>query len=193
MPPSPFQALLGDDFAVLPEPVRRLHSLAADVVTEGKADITSPRGFLPWLICKVSGLPAPGRNVSVTVAFQVDGQGGEFWRRRFAGRRYQSEFLAGTARHAGLLRERFFPYVFFHKLTATPAGLRWELVRWRLLFLPLPRWLMPVAVCFESGDGDNFVFDIDAAFRIIGPIVHYRGWLRIRAADGVEPAGPGAA
>src|SRR5436190_503851 len=72
MPPSPFQALLGEDFAVLPESVRRLHGLAADVVTEGKADITSPRGFLPWLICWVSGLPAPGRNVPVTVAFQVD-------------------------------------------------------------------------------------------------------------------------
>jgi hypothetical protein len=60
------------------------------------------------------------------------------------------------------------------------------------LFLPLPRWLMPVAVCFESADGDNFVFDIDAAFRVIGPVVHYRGWLRARAADGVEPTGPGA-
>ncbi len=36
---------------------------------------------------------------------------------------------------------------------------------------------MPVAVCFASGDGDNFVVDIDAAFHIIGPVVHYRGWL----------------
>ena len=44
MPPSPFQALLGDDFAMLPEPVRRLHSLAADVVTEGNADIKA--GFI---------------------------------------------------------------------------------------------------------------------------------------------------
>src|SRR6266851_609207 len=109
--PSPFQALLGDDFAMLPEPVRRLHSLAADIVTEGRADITSPRGFLPWLTCKVSGLPAPGRNVPVTVAFQVDGHGGEFWQRRFAERRYKSAFSVGTGRHAGLLCERFFPFV----------------------------------------------------------------------------------
>jgi hypothetical protein len=90
----------------------------------------------------------------------------------------------GTGRHAGLLCERFFPYVFFHTLTATPEGLRWDLVRWRLLFLPLPRRLMPVAVCFESGDGDNFVFDIDAAFRIVGPVVHYRGWLLPKAEEG---------
>jgi len=177
MPPSPFQQLLGDSFAMLPEPVRRLHGLSADAMTEGRADITSPRGFLPWLICKLSGLPAPGRDVPVTVEFHVDGRGGEFWRRRFAARRYQSGFSAGTGRYAGLLCERFFPYVFFHKLTPSDKGLRWDLVHWRLLFLPLPRRLMPIAVCFESGDDDRFVFDIDAAFRVIGPVVHYRGWL----------------
>jgi hypothetical protein len=61
------------------------------------------------LICKLAGFPAPGRDVPVTVAFHTDGQGGEFWRRRFAGRRYASGFAAGTGRRAGLLRERFFP------------------------------------------------------------------------------------
>lgn len=177
MPPSPFEQLLGPDFALLPEPVRRFHSFAADTDTEGRSDITSPRGFLPWLVCKVSGLPAPGRDVPVTVAFDIHPDGSQFWRRRFASRRYQSGFTAGTGRYAGLLCERFFPYVFFHKLTASADGLRWDLVRWKLLFLPLPRWLMPIAVCFESGEGDHFVFDIDAAFRIVGPVVHYHGWL----------------
>jgi len=43
---------------------------------------------------------------------------------------------------------------------------------------------MPVAVCFESADGDNFVFDIDAAFRLIGPVVHYRGWLLPKSEEG---------
>jgi hypothetical protein len=177
MPPSPFEQLLGPDFALLPEPVRRFHSFAADTMSEGRADTTSPRGFLPWLVCKVSGLPAPGRDVPVTVAFDIHPDGSQFWRRRFASRRYQSGFTPGTGRYAGLLSERFFPYVFFHKLTASADGLRWELVRWKLLFLPLPRWLMPIAVCFESGEGDHFVFDIDAAFRIVGPVVHYHGWL----------------
>jgi hypothetical protein len=177
MTPAPFVKLLGADFAILPEPVRRLHSLTADLVTEGMAEITSPRGLLPWLICKISGLPAAGREVPVTVVFHIDGLGSEFWRRDFLGRRYQSSFSVGMRRHVGLLCERFFPYVFFHKLTATSGGLRWDLVRWRLLFIPLPRWLMPITVCFESGDGDKFVFDINVAFPIIGPIVHYRGWL----------------
>jgi len=184
MPPSPFQELLGDEFGRLPEPVRRIHSLAADVVTQGRADITAAKGLLPWLICRVSGLPAPGRDVPVTVAFHIYAMGGEFWRRRFAGRRYASGFSVGSGRRAGLLCERFFPYVFFHRLTPSAEGLRWDLVAWRLLWLPLPCWLMPIAVCFESGESDRFVFDIDAAFRIIGPVIHYRGWLLPQAKEG---------
>jgi len=177
MMPSPFQQLLGPDFAILPEPVRRLHGLAADAMTEGRADIVAATGFWPRLICKLSGLPAPGRDVPVTVAFHTDGAGGEFWRRSFAGRRYQSDFCAGSGRRAGLLCERFFPFVFFHRLTPSVQGLRWDLVAWRLLWLPLPRWLMPPTVCFESADGDRFGFDIDVRFPMIGQLVHYRGWL----------------
>jgi hypothetical protein len=169
--------LLGPDFAVLPEPVRRLHGLTADAKTAGRADITAAQGFWPWLICKLSGLPAPGRDVPVTVDFHADGRGGEFWRRSFAGRRYASSFAIGRGRHAGLLCERFFPFVFFHRLTPSAEGLRWELMAWRLLWLPLPRRLMPPTVCFESGDGDRFVFDIDVKFPIVGQLVHYRGWL----------------
>lgn len=176
MPPSPFEQLLGPEFAVLPEPVRRLHSFAADAATEGRAEIVARRGLLPWLICKLSGLPAPGCDVPVTVAFHVDG-GGEFWRREFAGRRYQSSFSVGAGRRAGLLCEQFFPFVFFHRLTPSAAGLRWDLVGWQLLVLPLPRWLMPPTVCFESGERDNFTFDIDVKFPILGQLIHYRGWL----------------
>ena len=178
MTPSPFQQLLGADFALLPEPVQRLHGLRAEATTEGRADIVAGKGFWPWLICKLSGLPAPGRDVPVTVAFHTDGRGREFWRRRFAGRRYQSGFAVGRGRHAGLLCERFFPFVFFHRLTATPEGLRWDLVAWWLLWLRLPRAVMPPTVCFESGDGDRFVFDIDVKFPLIGQLIHYRGWLR---------------
>jgi len=41
----------------------------------------------------------------------------------------------------------------------------------------LPRALMPPTICFESGDGDRFVFDIDVEFPLIGQLIHYRGWL----------------
>jgi hypothetical protein len=177
MPLSPFQLLLGDQFARLPEPVRRLHGLSGDTVTEGRAEITRSPGVLPWLICLFSGLPAAGHDVPVTVAFQVDGQGREYWQRRFAGRRYASGFAVGGAGRNRLLCERFFPFQLYHRLTAGAEGLAWKLVGWKLLGVPLPRWTCPDVNCFESGDGDRFVFDIDVVFPIAGPVIHYRGWL----------------
>ncbi len=63
IPPSPFQILLGDGFAQLPAPVRRLHSLGADVETAGRADIVATSGFWARLIRGLSGLPAAGRDM----------------------------------------------------------------------------------------------------------------------------------
>lgn len=174
---SPFQELLGADFAQLPAPVRHLHGLTADIATAGRADIVAARDFLPWLIRAVAGLPGPGREVPVGVSFHVDGNGGEHWCRRFASRRYASRFKRGGTGREGFLFEGFFPFHLYHRLTASREGLAWQLVEWRLLGLPLPAWTLPKINCFESGEGERFVFDIDVVFPIAGPVVHYRGWL----------------
>jgi Domain of unknown function (DUF4166) len=36
---------------------------------------------------------------------------------------------------------------------------------------------MPPTICFESGEGDRFVFDINVRFPLVGQLIHYRGWL----------------
>ena len=174
---SPFQSILGAGFAQLPEPVRRLHGLSQDAATAGRATVTAARNPFAWLLCRLAGLPLPGSDVPVTVGFHLDRQGGEYWRRRFAGRRYASAMRAGSGAAAGLLVERFWPLIYYHRLTASPDGVAWLLVNWSLLGIPLPRWTLPTVNCFESGDGERFVFDIDVAFPLIGPVIHYRGWL----------------
>jgi uncharacterized protein DUF4166/saccharopine dehydrogenase-like protein len=178
---SPFQSILGAGFAQLPEPVRRLHGLTQDASTAGRAAITAARNPFAWLLCRLAGLPRPGSDVPVTVSFHLDREGGEYWRRRFAGRRYASAMLAGEGADAGLLVERFWPFVYCHRLTASPEGVAWLLVKWRLLGIPLPRWTLPTVNCFETGDGERFVFDIDVVFPLIGPVIHYRGWLLAQA------------
>ena len=60
---SPFQAILGADFGRLPEPVRRLHGLAHDIQTAGRAEITVTPGLLPSLLCRLAGLPRAGQDV----------------------------------------------------------------------------------------------------------------------------------
>jgi hypothetical protein len=173
---SPLQAVLGSDFSRLPEPVRRLHGLAEDVVTTGLAEIVRSRNPLARLLCSLAGLPSPGTDVPVTVAFGVH-ERSEYWRRRFGGRGYASRFTAADGAQRGLLVERFFPFRLYFRLTASAHGLAWRLVEWRLFGFPLPRRTLPEVNCFESADGARFVFDINVRFPMIGPVIHYRGWL----------------
>jgi hypothetical protein len=171
---SPFRAILGAAFAQLPEPVRRLHGLSSDAVAAGRAEISVPRRRLARLIGRLAGLPRAGSDVPVTVSFTVDGQGGERWRRRFGDRRYATTIRAGRG---GLLVERFGPLQFRFSLTPSADGLAWRLAEWRLLGLRLPRWSLPAVICLEAADDERFRFDIDMAFPLIGPVIHYRGWL----------------
>jgi Domain of unknown function (DUF4166)/Saccharopine dehydrogenase NADP binding domain len=175
--PSPFEAILGADFARLPEPVRRLHRLSEHTVAAGLADIDAASGLPAHLLCRLAGLPRSGRDVAVSVEFQVNERGGEHWERQFGRRRYAGAMRAGQGADAGLLIERFGPFHLLHRLTASPDGLAWQLVRWRLLGIPLPRWTLPAVECLESAEGERFRFDIDVSFPIIGPVIHYRGWL----------------
>src|SRR5688572_30318766 len=171
--PSPFERLLGPDFEQLPAAVRRVHSLRQPLATAGGADITAATGFLAWLICWAAGLPRPGCGVDVSVRFEPKDDGGEFWDRQFADRRYTSSIDAGSGRDRGLLTERFGPFDLRFRLTARPDGLAWSLAGWRCLRIPLPRWSTPRIECLESADGDRFTFDIDVTFPLIGWLMHY--------------------
>lgn len=175
--PSPFEAILGADFARLPEPVRRLHSLSENTVAAGLADIDVAPQALARLLCRLAGLPQSGREVPVSVSFRLDERDGEYWERRFARRRYAGGMRAGQGADAGLLVERFGPFELRHRLSTSGDGLAWRLVGWRLLGMPLPRWTLPDIRCLERADGERFRFDIDVSFPLIGPVIHYRGWL----------------
>jgi hypothetical protein len=170
---TPFQSLLGAAFDNLPVPVRHLHGLSQSVATAGLAEITAAPNLAAWLLCKVAGLPKPGRDVPVTVSFHPNGRGREFWDRHFAGRRYASTMEAAT----DTLIEHFGPFDLHFRLTPQPDGLAWSLVSWRLLGVSLPAISRPTIECTETAEGETFVFDIDVAFPVIGHVVHYRGWL----------------
>lgn len=166
-----FRTILGDRFDILPEPVRRFHTLESELFTGGRANIVAPRLSLgAWLLPLVAGLPAPGRDVETYVRFSPLPRGREYWRRDFAGRRYQSVMEAARD---GRLVEHFGPF----DLTATPEGLRWSLSEWRLLKMPLLAFTTPSIECFERAADDCFTFDIDVVFPIIGRVVHYSGAL----------------
>jgi len=98
-----FQSLLGASFDSLPEPVRRFHTLERELFTGGRSTITRPKSLGAMLLAKIAGLPAPGENVETFVRFSPLPGGREYWRRDFAGRRYQSK-------RCGSPTSRFFCY-----------------------------------------------------------------------------------
>ncbi|MGE4279276.1 MAG: DUF4166 domain-containing protein [Magnetospirillum sp.] len=174
---TPFQRILGPAFEGLPGPVRYFHGLSGELHTKGVAEITTAANPAAWALCKIAGLPKPGRDVPVSVSFHPDGKGCEFWDRHFAGRRYASTMEAGQGKDDGLLIEHFGPFDLLFQLAPYAGGLSWSLSGWRLLGIPLPPWSRPAIECTETAEGDRFVFDIDVTFPLVGHVVHYRGWL----------------
>lgn len=174
---TPFQRILGAAFEGLPGPVQHFHGLLGELYTAGTAEITAAPNPGAWALCKIAGLPKPGRDVPVTVSFHPNGKGGEFWDRHFAGRRYASIMEAGQGRDDGLLIEHFGPFDLLFRLEPREGCLGWSLSGWRLLGIPLPTWSRPTIECTELAEEDRFVFDIDVAFPLVGHVVHYRGRL----------------
>jgi predicted DCC family thiol-disulfide oxidoreductase YuxK len=170
-----FKGLLGQGFDALPEPVRRFHTLAREQFTGGRSTITAPNTIGANLLAFVAGLPAPGENVDTFVRFSPLAHNREFWRRDFAGRRYESVMEASPD---GWLIEHFGLFDLYFRLIANTHGLLWSLQEWRLFKIPLPKFATPTIECFESADADAFAFDIDVVFPIIGQVVHYSGVLR---------------
>jgi hypothetical protein len=75
------------------------------------------------------------------------------------------------------LLERFGPFNLEFRLQASAGGLAWLLVGVACLGIRAPRWAVPKISCLESGEGDRYVFDIQAAMPLIGQLIRYRGWL----------------
>jgi predicted DCC family thiol-disulfide oxidoreductase YuxK len=175
--PSPFSVLLGPSFERLPEIIRHFHAPGAAIFSAGLADVSTAPGILPALICRIAGLPRPGRDVPVSVSFHPEPRFREYWARRFADRTYSSTMSLGSGSAAGTLVERFGPFRLRFDLLAGPKGLVWSLAGWRFLLIPLPHATLPQIACFETDRDGRFGFDIAVAFPLVGPVIEYRGWL----------------
>lgn len=169
-----FRRLLGPAIDLLPDAVRHAHDRTDRLELSGLAQIDTRPGPLPWLLCALLGLPAPGRDVPVTIIFEVTGNG-ERWRRCFAGRRYASTLTEGKGRDAGLLVEHMGLLTNIFQVAATPDALHLTLLRCRFLGVPMPAWLAPCCPATERQQDGAFSFDIPIDLPWLGRLIHYRG------------------
>jgi len=190
-PPAPalYRRLLGDAWDTVPAPVRQMHELPycgdGAVVADGVAMVERGRGLLARLVAALFGFPPAGREIPVTVEFDVQ-DGIEHWRRTFAGRSFASTQEAGQGRIAHLLCERFGPLAIGIALVPDREKLGFEVRSWSLLGLPLPLAVAPRGNSYEHDDGGRFGFHIEIRHGLTGLIVAYRGWLVPRRFGGDE-------
>lgn len=170
-----FATTLGEAFARLPAPIRAVHDGACWRVLAGEARVEGAASWPARMVARLFGFPPATPHVAVRVTIAAEG-GREIWTRQFGAHRFRSTLAAGVTR--GAVTERFGPFVFTLRLTATPETLTYEVMRWRFLGLPLPSGLAPRSLAVEGVDASGrFTFDVPIALPFIGNLVRYQGWL----------------
>jgi short subunit dehydrogenase-like uncharacterized protein len=169
--PPLYERVMGPRFAALPPSLRALHDLLRDGGASGRATVTRGHNPLARLIARMAGFPAAGEH-DLHVAF-TEQDGVEHWIRDFSGRRFSSRLFESEGR----LNERFGAIRFAFDLPSDSKGLAMVIRRWWLGPLPMPLALAPRAPAREWDEGGRFHFDVAIGLPLIGPVVHYRGWL----------------
>lgn len=184
-PTSLYARLLGEAWADLPEPLRRMHALEDALSAAGRARVERGPGALANFVAGLVGFPPASDDVAVRVDFERRGDL-EIWRRRFGDQTFHSRQQIG---HGQRLVESFDPAAFVMGLTWDGRRLNLRLLRWRLMGIPMPHWSAPVSTAYEAVVDDRFNFFVEISHPWTGLIVRYSGWLEpIIVAAG--PEGP---
>lgn len=175
-----FPALLGEEWAGLPAPLRALHACR---LAEGRVSVTRGKGLLARLAAGLAGLPPAGET-----ALRLSIAGDEVWTRQFGGHRLTSRLSA----RQGLLAEAFGPVCLEMELRPAGGALHWLPRRFRLFGLRLPLALGPAVTAVECAEDGLYRFDVTLGHWLTGPVIRYRGWLIPASGDAHVPARPAA-
>lgn len=169
--PSLYSRILGPAFERLPSALKTIHDARRAKRYVGRCDIRGG-GRIARTIARFAGLPIAQTDVPIEVTVNVTDTS-EDWLRKFGSQHMQSRLTYRRRR----MEERLGPMVLTFDLSAEQERIVWSLYSARLALLPLPvTWLLDCAATESSHDG-RYGFDVSAAVRGVGLIVHYQGWL----------------
>lgn len=152
--------------------VRAMHDRILPGTACGRASVIRGKSPMASLIARVFGFPPASPDVPVTVRFEEHGNG-EIWTRNFGGSTFSSILFP----RSNGVSERFGPFSFHFDLEEKGERLHMIPAGWSVLGVPLPRFLMPKGIATEYEEDGRFHFDVPIILPVIGPVVHYRGWL----------------
>ena len=174
---SIFAHVLGDCMDQLPMSLRAFHLCGGNTEWRGEATVRSASNGFGRLLARIIGFPNLDGVCPVHVCVEKTPTG-EIWQRTIGGRTFRSTLSLGSGREEHLLCERFGPITFGVALVWNSEKLYLAPRRWRLGWLPLPKFLLPKGNSFERDDDGVFTFNVEIAAPLINRIVAYRGKLR---------------
>jgi NAD(P)-dependent dehydrogenase (short-subunit alcohol dehydrogenase family) len=173
--PEPlYRRVMGAQFDRLPPAVKAVHDVLRDHGAAGAATVKRGSNWLARIVARIMRFPPAGEH-PLHVHFE-ERDGVERWTRDFGGYRFSSRLRA--AGQGGQIIEAFGPLRFKFELKAESGGLQMNMTGWSLGSIPLPRFLAPRSDAREWEEEGRFYFDVPIALPLIGPVVHYRGWLK---------------
>lgn len=172
-----FETAMGREFKKLPDMIGDLHTVLDVRRWSGRARIRRGDGFLSRIAGWLAAFPPPGDDVEVTVEMRRT-RHGETWARTFGANTFRSHLSAKKTDVENTLYERFGWLKFKIELCIEDNKLRYPVLGGRLLFVPLPRFLLPKSdTCEYVDDEGRACFDVKISLPIAGPVVSYNGWL----------------
>jgi len=167
-----FSRIIGNDYALLPEPVREFHEVL-NATYEGSAIVKGNQNVISRLIRRIFNFPVPAEITSVTISISRTSELDK-WNRNFGGRKFSSSFAQNNV--GKVLSESFGPFYFYFSLSVRADRLNWNFERWSLGILPLPKFLGPKIISWE-GEGENggYRFFSEAHFPLLGKLIYYDG------------------
>ena len=164
--PSLYRRILGPKLDWLPDNLRRFHDRVCGEAA-GAVQVTRGQGCLCNWLADILGLPAPGRDVPVSVRFHKTAKG-EHWCREFGSNRLVSE----QWQDGELLIESVGPMRLGFRLVASEEGIEFQHVRSWLWRLPLGRLFRVHAIALGEAEGWQIRVQVKTCR---GLLIHYEG------------------
>lgn len=170
---SLFSEVLGGHFDALPDAIRTLHARAGQPTYHGEAEVVRGIGWLAQICAWATRLPPSGHGpLKVEILARPNH---EQWTRHFTRHPMRSRLW----RLHSLLCERLGPVCFGFRLVLVDSRLSWAVMRVSVFGLPLPRRWFAAVKAYEYADNGQYRFEVSAALPLVGPLISYRGWLRV--------------
>ncbi len=184
-----YERLVPEGWGGLDESVRRFHACGGGRArAAGTFAVRRGRGLAARVLARLLGLPRGGEAVPLLLSVEPQADGGERWRRTFAGK----DFVTEQREHAGaLMAERTGAFELLYRLHAEGGALAYRqegaAVRAGRLRLRLPRLLAPRVEAWERAErdgGEGVLVSVRVTSPLVGLLIEYEGLVRMEEETG---------